>query len=122
MTAGNRRRTSIGAVRSPLARGNPTIGAVPSGAVRTVSDVPIVPSQAWPVWGDHARSRPPTSWAATAPAALASVAGLSVADLYRDAPLWVQQARGIDLATLLLATPILVAGLWASGYAPTRTS
>lgn len=53
-------------------------------------------------------------WAAAALAAIASLAGLVLPDLYRDAPFWVQQARGIDLATLLLATPILAAGLWAS--------
>lgn len=54
------------------------------------------------------------AWAATALAGLTSLAGLVVSDLYRDAPFWAQQARGIDLATLLLAIPILFAGLWAS--------
>ena len=54
------------------------------------------------------------AWPATALAAIASLAGLLIPDLYRDAPFWAQQARGIDLATLLLATPILAAGLWAS--------
>lgn len=52
--------------------------------------------------------------AATALAAVASLAGLLIPELYRDAPFWAQQARGIDVATLLLATPILAAGLWAS--------
>jgi hypothetical protein len=55
------------------------------------------------------------AWAATALAAIASLAGLVLPDLYRDAPFWAQQARGIDLATLLLATPILAVGLWAAG-------
>jgi hypothetical protein len=55
------------------------------------------------------------AWAATALAAIAAIAGLLVPDLYRDTPFWAQQARGIDLATLLLATPILAGGLWASG-------
>jgi hypothetical protein len=55
------------------------------------------------------------AWTATAVAAFASLAGLVVSGLYRDAQFWVQQARGIDLATLLFATPILVASLWASG-------
>lgn len=52
--------------------------------------------------------------AATVLATLASAAGLGVGTLYRDAPNWVQQARGIDLATLLLAAPILAIGLWTS--------
>jgi hypothetical protein len=34
--------------------------------------------------------------------------------LYRDAPYWVQQARGTDLATLLVAVPVLAIGLWAA--------
>jgi hypothetical protein len=57
------------------------------------------------------------AWAATALAAISSLAGLVLPDLYRDAPFWAQQARGIDLATLLLATPILAVGLWAAGRA-----
>ena len=32
--------------------------------------------------------------------------------LYVDAPNWVQQARGTDLATLFLAVPVLAVGLW----------
>jgi hypothetical protein len=51
---------------------------------------------------------------ATLLAAAASAAGIGVANLYRDAPVWVQQARGTDLATLLLAVPVTTAGLWAS--------
>ena len=46
---------------------------------------------------------------ATLLAALASAAGLGVTGLYHDAPNWVQQAQGTDLATLFLAVP-LVAG------------
>jgi NAD/NADP transhydrogenase beta subunit len=59
--------------------------------------------------------RDPFAWAATALAAIASLAGLALPDLYRDAPFWAQQARGIDLATLLLGTPILAAGLLTAG-------
>jgi hypothetical protein len=52
--------------------------------------------------------------AATFLAAVAAGAGLLVAGLYRDAPYWVQQARGTDLATLLVAVPALAIGLWAA--------
>ena len=48
---------------------------------------------------------------ATILAAGAALAGILVADLYVDAPNWVQQARGTDLATLLLAVPVLAVGL-----------
>ena len=51
---------------------------------------------------------------ATALAAAAALAGLAVPGLYVDAPNWVQQARGTDLATLFLAVPVLVVGLWTS--------
>src|SRR5204862_5111300 len=52
----------------------------------------------------------------------AALAGLAVPGLYRDAPNWVQQARGTDLATLFLAVPVLLVGLWtaARGSAPGR--
>jgi hypothetical protein len=48
---------------------------------------------------------------ATVLAAGAAVAGLAVRGLYVDAPNWVQQAQGTDLATLLLAVPVLAVGL-----------
>ena len=51
---------------------------------------------------------------ATAFAAFAAAAGLLVPGLYRDAPFWVQQARGTDLATLFVAVPVLVGGLWTT--------
>ncbi len=51
---------------------------------------------------------------ATALAAAAALAGLAVPGLYVDAPNWVQQAQGTDLATLFLAVPVLVAGLWTA--------
>jgi hypothetical protein len=51
---------------------------------------------------------------ATALAAFASAAGLVVPGLYRDAPFWVEQARGTDLATLFVAVPVLVIALWTS--------
>jgi hypothetical protein len=51
---------------------------------------------------------------ATALAAIAAGAGLLIPGLYRDAPYWVQQARGTDLATLLVAVPVLALGLWAA--------
>jgi len=49
---------------------------------------------------------------ATLLAAVAALAGLAVRGLYVDAPNWVQQAQGTDLATLFLAVPVLVVGLW----------
>lgn len=62
--------------------------------------------------------------AATLLAALAAAAGLTIPGLYVDAPNWVQQAQGTDLATLLLAVPVLVVGLWAAsrGSSPGRLS
>jgi hypothetical protein len=51
---------------------------------------------------------------ATALAAVAAGAGLLIPGLYRDAPYWVEQARGTDLATLLVAVPVLTLGLWAA--------
>ena len=51
---------------------------------------------------------------ATVLAAAAALAGLAVSGLYVDAPNWVQQARGTDLATLFLAVPVLAVGLWTA--------
>jgi hypothetical protein len=51
---------------------------------------------------------------ATALAAIAAAAGLVLPGLYVDAPDWVLQARGTDLATLVLAVPVLAGGLWAA--------
>src|SRR5687768_1470185 len=56
---------------------------------------------------------------ATAFAAVAAIGGLLIPGLYRDAPYWVQQARGTDLATLFVAVPVLTLGLWtARGGSP----
>lgn len=52
--------------------------------------------------------------AATFLAAAAGIAGLAVSGLYVDAPNWVQQAQGTDLATLFLAVPVLAVGLWTA--------
>jgi hypothetical protein len=54
---------------------------------------------------------------ATLLAAGAALAGLAVSGLYVDAPNWVQQARGTDLATLFLAVPVLAVGLRAASRA-----
>jgi hypothetical protein len=48
---------------------------------------------------------------ATVLAASAALAGLVIPGLYVDAPNWVQQAQGTDLATLFLAVPVLILGL-----------
>ncbi|MEO5966179.1 MAG: hypothetical protein ABIR11_11990 [Candidatus Limnocylindrales bacterium] len=52
---------------------------------------------------------------ATVLAAAAALAGLAISGLYVDAPNWVQQARGTDLATLFLSVPVLAVGLWTAG-------
>ena len=51
---------------------------------------------------------------ATFLAAGAAIAGLAIRGLYVDAPNWVQQAQGTDLATLFLAVPVLAVGLWSA--------
>ena len=51
---------------------------------------------------------------ATGLAAVAALVGLVVPGLYVDAPNWAQQAQGTDLATLFLAVPVLVVGLWTA--------
>lgn len=59
---------------------------------------------------------------ATVLAGFAAAAGLLVTGLYVDAPNWVQQARGTDLATLFLAVPVMAIGLWTAtrGSSPGR--
>ena len=52
--------------------------------------------------------------AGTALSAAAALAGLAIPGLYVDAPNWVQQAQGTDLATLFLAVPILIVARWTS--------
>ena len=56
---------------------------------------------------------------ATFLAAVAALAGLTVSGLYVDAPNWVQQAQGTDLATLFLAVPVLASGLWTASRGST---
>jgi hypothetical protein len=51
------------------------------------------------------------AWLATGLAAVASAIGLLTA-VYRDAPAMTDQARGADLATLLVAVPLLVVATW----------
>jgi hypothetical protein len=53
---------------------------------------------------------------ATGLAASAALAGLVIPGLYVDAPNWVQQAQGTDLATLFLAVPVLILGLWTASH------
>jgi hypothetical protein len=57
---------------------------------------------------------------ATILAAGAALGGLLIAGLYVDAPNWVQQARGTDLATLFLAVPVLAVGLWSVAHGSVR--
>ena len=49
-------------------------------------------------------------------AGIAALAGLMLPSIYVDAPNWVQQARGTDLATLFLAVPVLLVGLWTARH------
>jgi hypothetical protein len=51
---------------------------------------------------------------ATFLAGAAALAGLALRGLYVDAPNWIQQAQGTDLATLLLAIPVLAVGMWSA--------
>jgi hypothetical protein len=51
------------------------------------------------------------AWLATGLAAVASAVGL-LTTVYRDAPAMTDQARGADLATLLVAVPLLVVAMW----------
>lgn len=64
------------------------------------------------------------AWAVAILSAITAVGGLFWSTLYRDAPFWIQQARGIDLATLLLAVPILVVSLLLlhRGWAPAMSA
>jgi hypothetical protein len=57
---------------------------------------------------------------ATVLAGFAAAAGLLVTGLYVDAPNWVQQAQGTDLATLFLAVPVLAIGLWTATRGSSR--
>src|SRR5437899_3305393 len=62
------------------------------------------------------------AWAATILGAIATATGLFVTGLYRDVPFWAEQARGIDLATLFLAVPILIIALLAARRLHRRSS
>ena len=64
------------------------------------------------------------TWAAAILSAIAAAAGLFGSSIYRDAPFWSQQAQGIDLATLVLAVPILVGSLLLQSrrWAPARAA
>src|SRR3954447_1133371 len=57
---------------------------------------------------------PRLMWVAAVLAAIAAATGLLVPGIYRDAPFWVDQARGTDVATLFFAVPVLIAGLVAA--------
>jgi hypothetical protein len=45
-------------------------------------------------------------------ATLAALAGLLVPGLYRDVAAWIEQAKGADLSTVLLALPTFLVGAW----------
>ena len=52
------------------------------------------------------------AWAVVVLTAIASAAGVLLPGLYRDNAAVVAQAQGSDLATLLVAVPVLAIGLW----------
>jgi len=52
------------------------------------------------------------AWAVVALTVVAAAAGVLLPDLYRDTAPMIAQAQGSDLATLLVAVPLLAAGLW----------
>lgn len=52
------------------------------------------------------------AWAALTLATIAALAGLMVADLYRDNAAIIRQAQSSDLATLVAAVPVAAVGLW----------
>jgi len=60
------------------------------------------------------------AWGVAILSGIAAAGGLFAQSLYHDNPYWVEQTRGIDLATLLLAVPILIASLVLSarGWKP----
>jgi hypothetical protein len=64
------------------------------------------------------------AWAAAILTAIATAAGLFWSPLYRDAPYWTEQARGIDLAYvgIVLGALLLVPPLPAFGSIPTTLS
>jgi hypothetical protein len=51
------------------------------------------------------------AWVTVILSGTAAAGGLFGRNLYRDNPFWIEQTRGIDLATLFLAVPILVVSL-----------
>lgn len=61
------------------------------------------------------------AWATAVLSAIAAAGGLFLSNLYRDAPFWTEQARGIDVATLFLAVPILAICLCLTRRASTLT-
>jgi hypothetical protein len=63
------------------------------------------------------------AWAAAILSAIAAAGGLFAPNLYHDNPFWVEQTRGIDLATLLLAVPVLLItlALVARGWSLARS-
>ena len=52
------------------------------------------------------------AWAVVVLTAIASAAGVLLPGVYRDNAAVVAQAQGSDLATLLVAVPVLAIGLW----------
>jgi hypothetical protein len=64
------------------------------------------------------------AWGVVVLVAVASAAGVLLPSLYRDTEAMIAQAQGSDLATLLVAVPLLAIGLWRAhqtrpGYALT---
>ena len=73
----------------------------------------------------HIRLADAFAWAVVVLAAIAAAAGVLLPNLYRDTEAMVAQAQGSDLATLIVAVPVLAVGLWHAhmmrpGQAKTR--
>jgi hypothetical protein len=62
------------------------------------------------------------AWAVVVLVAIASAAGVLLPDLYRDNAAMIAQAQGSDLATILVAVPLLLIGLWGAGHAAPAAS
>jgi hypothetical protein len=61
-------------------------------------------------------------WAALALTVVAATGGLAVAGLDRDNAAMIRQAQASDLATIVVAAPVLAIGLWRAAASWSRRS
>lgn len=62
----------------------------------------------------HSGAADRLAWIAVALATVAATSGLVVAGLYRDNAAMIRQAQASDLATIVVAAPVLAIGLWSA--------